>query len=144
MKRTVAVLGGLLLTAGLVITGCNRGNNTTSPDDSSQAPVGVTNEQSAMQYFAANDEFVTNDERAFADNLMAPTDYNDAFQKTDAAIAPLRWGRFITSVSRTTTVVAANDTMSVVHVARVVSGTLKIRTTIGGADTTIAKAFHRT
>ena len=144
MKRTVAVLGGLLLTAGLVITGCNRGNNTTSPDDSSQAPVGVTNEQSAMQYFAAIDEFVTNDERAFADNLMAPTDYNDAFQKTDAAIAPLRWGRFITSVSRTTTVVAANDTMSVVHVTRVVSGTLKIRTTIGGADTTIAKALTDT
>ncbi len=145
MMRRAAVLGGLLLTAGLVITGCNK-DSTTSPDTSGsgQAPVGVTNEQSAMQYFAANDEFVTNDEKAFADNMIAPTDYNDAVQKTDAAITPLRWGRFITSVTRTTTVVSTSDTMSVVHVDRMISGTLKIKTTIGGVDTTISKAFSDT
>ncbi len=144
MIRRAAVLGGLLLTAGLVITGCNKDNNATSPDASGQAPAGVTNEQSAMQYFAANDEFVTNDEKAFADNTVAPTDYNDAFQKTHAAITPLRWGRFITSQTRTTTVVFTNDTMSVVHVDRIISGLLKIKTTIGGTDTTIAKAFTDT
>ena len=35
---------------------------------------------------------------------IAPTDYDETVSKVDAAITPLRWGRFVTSVTRTVTV----------------------------------------
>jgi hypothetical protein len=144
MKKAWGIIGGIALAAGMIISGCQK-NSIDGGPDSNQPPSGVSNEQSAMQYFAATDEFVTNDEKAFADQTMAPTDYNDAFQKTDAAITPLRWGRFVTSVTRTTSAtVQSGDTMSVVHVSRVINGLLKIKTTIGGVDTVIMKSFTDT
>ena len=80
-----------------------------------------------MQYFAKNDEFVANDEETFADKAVETFDYG-TFGKVDAAITPLRWGRFVTSVTRTvTTTIQPGDTIAIAVVDKNIIGTLKIR-----------------
>ncbi len=120
---------------GLGMMGCNR---ETAPEE--QSPAGVSNELSAMQYYAANDEFVKGDEVTFADKDVEPMDYT-TFGKIDAAIAPVRWGRFITNVTRTVTVIVQpGDTTAIAKVEKLVTGTLRIRGTTGAGDTvTITK-----
>ncbi len=147
MKRGFALFGGVVILAGLTITGCKKDDNALTSSD--QAPAGVTNEQTAMANAAASDEFVTNsaDVYSFGDQAMAPTDYNDgtSLSKTDTAITPLRWGRFITSVTRNITVsVQPGDTLAYAHVTRSVSGVLKIKTTINGVDSVFSKPFADT
>ena len=93
---------------------------------------------------AAADAFVANgaDVYAFSDPKIAATDYSDATAKTDSAITPRRWGRFITSVTDSTTVVSVSgDTLSTVLVQRTVSGTFKIKATVNGVDSVISKPF---
>ena len=147
MKRVFSLFGVLSLLAGLTLMGCQKDNSTGPASD--QPPAGVTNEQTAMVNSAAADEFVTNaaDVYAFADPAVAPTNYSDAtgLSKTDTSITPLRWGRFITSVTRTINLnVLPGDTMAVAHVTRAVSGTLKIRTSINGVDSVFTKPFADT
>ncbi len=144
MKKTRTILWILSLLVGLAVIGCQKDNVSGSNTD--QAPAGVSNEQSAMKYFAQNDEFVTNDESAFADKAIAPTDYDESFSKVDAAITPLRWGRFVTSVTRTVTVtIQPGDSISVARIDRIIIGTLKIRAISGTGDTsTITKNFQDT
>ncbi len=146
MKKFLSLIGLLALLAGLTITGCKK-DDTTAPSD--QAPAGVTDEQSAMANAASTDEFVTDasDVYAFSDAGIAPTNYSDAtsLSKIDTAINPLRWGRFINSITRTINVtVLPGDTLAYAHVTRMVSGTLKIRTTLDGVDTVFTKAFTDT
>jgi hypothetical protein len=138
VKKTVMYMFSLLLVAGMLVTGCKK--NDGPIDDT--APVGVTNEEQAMKYFAVNDEFVANDEVTFTDNAIQPFDYG-TFGKVDAAVTPVRWGRFITSVTRTvTSVVQPGDTISVSHVEKLIVGTLKIRAiTANGDSVTIEKPF---
>ncbi len=147
MKRVFPLFGVLALLAGLTITGCRKDDTTAPTGD--QPPAGVTNEQTAMANSASTDEFVTNaaDVYAFADPGVAPTNYSDAtgLSKTDTAINPLRWGRFISSISRTIDVnILPGDTMAFAHITRTVIGTLKIRTTIGGVDSVFTKPFADT
>jgi hypothetical protein len=132
MKRVSAVLLTLAVCAGLGVLGCNK---ETGPGE--QAPAGVTNEQSAMEYYAANDEFVMNDEITFADKEVEPMDYS-TFGKIDAAVTPLRWGRFITSITKTVTItVQPGDTTAVGKVEKTIVGTLKIRAKTEAGDTVV-------
>jgi hypothetical protein len=137
MKQTTMVLLAAVMTTGLLVTGCKKDNG---PDEA--APVGVTNEEQAMQYFAKNDEFVANDEQTFEDKAIENFDYG-TFGKVDAAITPLRWGRFVTSVTRTvTTTIQPGDTIAIAVVDKSITGTLKIRGINGTGDTvTIEKPF---
>ncbi len=142
MKKTLTILWILSLVISLAVVGCKKDDVTGTTSD--QAPAGVTNEQSAMKYFAQNDEFVNNDEVAFTDKSIAPTDYDETVAKVDAAITPLRWGRFVTSVTRTVTVTTQpGDTISVARIDRAITGVLKIRTITSTGDTvTITKNFQ--
>lgn len=138
MKKSLLLVSSLVMLAGLFVGGCKKDNG---PDDE-LAPSGVTNEEQAMTYFAKNDEFVTNDEVTFADASIQPFDYG-TFGKVDASVTPIRWGRFVTSVTRTvTTVIQSGDSIAVSHVDKVIVGTLKIRAITAGGDTiTIDKPF---
>lgn len=138
MKRTTMVLMAAVMLTGVLVTGCKKDNG---PEEA--APVGVTNEEQAMQYFAKSDEFVANDEETFADKSIESFDYG-TFGKVDAAITPLRWGRFVTSVTRTvTTTIQPGDTIAIAMVDKSISGTLKIRGVNGTGDTvTIEKPFN--
>ena len=132
MKKNLA-LSWLL--AGLVglfgVAGCER-------DNSESPPPGVgSNEQSAMKYYAANDEFVQNDQVTFADQEVEPADYG-TFGKLDAAVTPLRFGRFITNVSTTVTVdIQPGDTLAISHVAKVITGVFKIKAVTATGDTVL-------
>jgi hypothetical protein len=128
------MLWAAMAIVGLFATGCNKSAN--GPEDEN-APTGVTNEQSARLYFANNDEFVNNDEQSIDDQEVQPTDYG-TFGKIDAAITPLRWGRFVRNVSRTATdTVYRGDSIAVVHIRKVITGVLKIRAINGAGDTVL-------
>jgi hypothetical protein len=143
MKQPRTILWALVFLASLAVIGCKKDDAVVSTS-SDQAPVGVTNEQSAMSYFAQNDEFVNNDEVAFADKAIAPTDYDESLGKVDEAITPLRWGRFVNSITRTvTTTTQPGDTISIARVERTINGVLKIRTLSATGDTiTLTKNFQ--
>ncbi len=139
MKKSQVLLWALSIVTGVLIVGCTKNDGTgpsgTGPSD--LAPAGVTNEVQAMNYFAASDAFVTNDEVTFADQTIATANYG-TFGKVDAAVTPLRWGRFVTSVTKTiNTTVQPGDTSALVTIDKVVSGTLKISARTGAGDTTI-------
>lgn len=138
MKFSAVLTLSVLLLAGLFVTGCNKDNG---PEE--QAPVGVTNEEQAMQYFAENDEFVANDEETFSDEAIQPFDYG-TFGKVDAAVTPLRWGRFTSSITRTvTSTIQPGDTIAIALVEKNILGTLKIRALNQNGDTvTIEKPFN--
>jgi hypothetical protein len=138
MKRSTMILMGAVMMTGLLVTGCKKDNG---PDE--VAPVGVSNEEQAMQYFAKSDEFVANDEETFADQSIQNFDYG-TFGKIDAAITPIRWGRFVTSVTRTvTTTVQPGDSIAIAVVDKNITGTLKIRGLNQNGDTvTIDKPFN--
>ena len=138
MKKSLATLIATCMLTGLFVAGCSKDNG---PDE--QAPAGVSNEEQAMKYFAENDEFVANDEETFADNAIEAFDYG-TFGKTDASITPLRWGRFVTSVTRTvTTTIEPGDTIAIARVDKNITGTLKIRALNANGDTvTIDKPFN--
>lgn len=138
MKKTTMTLLSALMLTGLLVSGCKQEDG---PDEA--APVGVTNEEQAMTYFATNDEFVVNDEETFTDKAIENFDYG-TFGKVDAAITPLRWGRFVSSVTRTvTTTIQPGDTIAIATVDKNIVGTLKIRGIDASGDTiTIDKPFH--
>lgn len=124
---------------GLVITACDR--NEVNPDDT--APPGVgSSEISAIRYYAANDEFVKNDEQTFSDREVQPTDYN-TFGKIQADITPLRWGRIVNRVATNIDVnILPGDTIAIAHVHKNIVGVLKILALDGNGDTVrLQKAF---
>jgi hypothetical protein len=137
MKRLSALMLCLVATMTLLVVGCQKG---TEPD--AQVPPGVTNEEQAMKYFAENDEFVVNDEVTFTDKDVQPFEYG-TFGKVDAAVTPLRFGRIVTNITRSTTVaVQPGDTISIALVQKTVVGTFKIRALRAPGDTiTIEKPF---
>jgi hypothetical protein len=127
------VLGGMLLAAAVLITGCTKKESQVD----SAAPAGVTNEVQAMQNLAVSDAFVQNDEMTMADQSIQTFNYG-TFGKVDAAITPMRWGRFIASVTKTvTTTTQPGDSIAIALVEKVVTGTLKIQGRTGTGDTVI-------
>ncbi len=138
MKASFVKLLSVFMLTGLFIAGCNK---DSGPEE--VAPIGVTNEEQAMKYFALNDEFVANDEETFTDKTIEPFDYG-TFGKVEAGITPLRWGRLVSSVTRTaTTTIQPGDTIAVTLVEKNIMGTLKIRAIAQNGDTvTIDKPFN--
>ena len=132
MKRILALPW---LLAGLVglfaAAGCER-------DSTEDPPPGVgSTEQSAMKYYAENDEFVKNDEQTFSDRDIEPADYG-TFGEIQVGITPLRFGRFIRNVSTTVTVeIQPGDSLAVAHVAKVITGVFKIRAVNSNGDTVL-------
>jgi hypothetical protein len=118
------------------------GGNKEATEPSEMPPAGVTSEQTAMEFYAANDEFVQNDEITFADKDVEPTDYG-TFGKTDASVTPLRWGRIVTSITKTVTIeVQPGDTVAIGTVEKTIIGQLKIRAIAETGDTvTLSKPF---
>jgi hypothetical protein len=135
MKKSIVLLM-LLAAAGILMIGCKQDEG---PGE--QPPTGVSNEQQAIIYSAANDEFVKNDEITFVDADVQPTDYaNFGLAKTDAAVTPLRWGRSITNVTKNVTVnVQPGDTIAIAKVEKTLSGELKIKALTAGGDTIVIK-----
>ncbi len=140
MKKSFALLWTIAVTVGLLVTGCNK---TANGPEEGGAPAGVTDEQSAMKTAAENDEFVKNDELTFADQAITSTDYAYVAGQIQASITPIRWGRFITSVTRQTTVtIQPGDTIAIVRVHKTINGTLKIRAiTLLGDTVLVEKPF---
>ncbi len=137
MKKNLALPW---LLAGLVglfaAAGCERDNGANPPSG-----VGST-EQTAMKYYAENDDFVKNDETTISDREIEPADYG-SFGKVDASITPIRFGRFISNVSKTITVeIQPGDTLAIAHVAKVITGVFKIKAVTAAAETVrIEKPF---
>lgn len=125
MSRSAFWLAAFL--AGSILAGCSKDDVAGTDDDQGTAPVGVNNETEAMKYYAAQDEFVKNDEATFTDDEMQPTDYG-TFGKIDAAITPLRWGRFVSTVTTNITVtVQTGDSLAIAHVEKTIEGTFRVR-----------------
>jgi hypothetical protein len=136
MKISIAVAGGMLALGGLFIAGCTKHDG--GPIDASSANL---NQIAQIQAQALADPFVQSDEVTFSDQSLQPTDYG-SLGKVDAPITPLRWGRFISGVTRTvTTTILPGDTMAVAHVEKTITGTFRIKGTEGNIDTVISKPF---
>lgn len=135
MKQSLALLWTIVATVGLLVVGCNK---TANGPENEAPPAGVTDEQSAMKVAAENDEFVKNDEITFSDQAIASTEYAYVAGVIQAEVTPLRWGRFITSVTRQVTVtIQPGDTIAVAHVHKVINGTLKIKAVNTSGDTVL-------
>jgi len=139
MTKSLTLLWSMIALAGLLVSGCNK-DQVIVDDDT--PPPGVTNEQDAIKYYAENDEFVRNDEQTFTDEDIQPMG-NGAFGMIEAEITPLRFGRFVTSVTTTVTVtVQPGDSIAIAHVHKDISGDFKILAINGAGDTVlIVKAF---
>jgi hypothetical protein len=132
MKHQSAMIGGTLLIAGLLVAGCHK-NDIAGPEGSG----GSASDFAAIKAAVLADPFVQNDEVTFSDQDMEPTDYG-TFGKIDAAITPLRWGRFISGYSvNVTTTVDPGDTTATATVQKTFTGTLKIRGITGAGDTVV-------
>ena len=135
MKKGLFVVWGALLMGLPFVMGCDQ----SATELEATAPIGVSSEEEAIRYFAANDEFVLNDEQTLDDQSLEPFDYG-TFGKITAEITPLRFGRFITGVSRAIDVdFDTGDTIAVAHVTKEVTGVLKIRGIGAAGDTVIVE-----
>lgn len=132
MKLSAVFAWILAAAMGLAVSACDR--NEVNPDDI--APPGVgSSEISAIKYYAANDEFVKNDEQTFTDREIQPTDYG-TFGKIQANITPLRWGRFVNRVVTNVDVdILPGDTIAIAHVHKNISGILRILALDANGDT---------
>ena len=109
---------GLVLLAG--ISGCD---NSTEPSQGIP-PASVTNEIEAMQYYAAADAFVANEQQTFSD--LAMYDADGTFG-SPSPIIPVSFGRFIGNVTvATTTTIETGDSLATVKVDKDITGTLRI------------------
>ena len=132
MKHGLAVLSGMVGMAALLAAGCS---NQPSGPNTDVAPAGVTNETDAMKSQALQDQFVANTEETFQDDAIEPMDYG-TFGKVEAAITPLRFGRFITSVTATATVTTQpGDSIAIVNIQKTIEGVLKIKALDSNGDT---------
>ncbi len=96
MKKSFGAMMLMVALAGMLVVGCKK-DDGAGPSD--QAPAGVSNELQAMTYYSSNDAFVVNDEQTIADQSIETMNYG-TFGKIDATITPIRWGRFITNITK--------------------------------------------
>jgi len=130
-----------LALVGLLVAGC--ADEQTGPGDAEGAPVGVTTEQEAIEYYAVNDPFVANDEETFADREVTAPDAG-SFGKIDAAVTPIRFGRVITGITKTVeTTVEPGDTVAIAHVTKDITGMFKILAVTAANETVrVEKPFN--
>jgi len=140
-SRFLAALPVLALAGSLALQGCTKEDAITDPLN--QPPAGVTTEEAAIRYFALADEFSTNAEVTMEDGEMYPAEYGTV-GKISAGITPLRFGRFIRSVTRTVEVtMQAGDSLAFADVTKDIYGVFRIRGLNGDMDTvTVNKEFH--
>jgi hypothetical protein len=113
-----------LALAGLLIAGCS--DNQVEPGDGDAAPLGVTTEEQAIEYYAVNDEFVANEEETFTDREVTAPDAG-SFGKIDAAVTPIRFGRMITGITKTVeTTFEPGDDFAIAHITKDITGVFKI------------------
>lgn len=143
MKRTAFRFAApaAALAASILLAGCSKDDNPVDPLN--HPPAGVTTEQGAIEYFALNDGFTANTEVTMDDGDLQPAEYGVA-GKVAADITPLRFGRFITSVTRTVEVeFEPGDSVAEATVVKDILGVFRIRGIAEGGDTvTVEKEFH--
>lgn len=136
MRTFLSAIRLSAVVVAISIAGCTRENPVTVNE---QPPPGVTNEETAMKYMAGNDEFVRNDEQTFDDQAVQPADY-DLFGKLSADITPIRFGRFITSVTKTITItIQSGDSIAIAAVDKDIVGVFKIRAITNAGDTVLVE-----
>ena len=132
-KSHVAKLAAFALVLPL-LAGCDQNTEPIEP-----APGGVTTEVEAMKYFATNDEFVVNAEATMDDGEVAPVEFG-TFGKIDADMTPLRFGRFVSGMTRTVEIeTEPGDTIAIAHVTRTVNGVLKVRGVNAAQETVLVE-----
>jgi hypothetical protein len=132
-KSLIGSLAAVALVLPL-LAGCDQ---TTEPIES--APAGVANEVDAMKYFATNDEFVVNAEATLDDGEIASVDFG-TFGKIDAEITPLRFGRFVTGITKNVELeIEPGDTIAIAHVTRTANGVLKVRGVNAAQETVLVE-----
>ena len=137
MQKSMKFVWMFLAVAGLVLTGCRKEDIITPLGN--EPPAGVTDETSAMKNLAVNDEFVRNDEETFNDAEIVPGEYG-TFEKVSADLTPLRYGRFITSITRTVTLtIDSSDTIAVAVIDKDIVGVFKIKGIDGIGDTVLVE-----
>lgn len=135
------LFAALALAAGVLLTGCTKEDSIVDPTN--QPPAGVTDERSAISQSAASDEYSSNGESTMHDGEMQPASYS-SFGEISADITPLRFGRFITRVTKSVEVeFEEGDSTAVATVTKDIYGVFKIRGIAGEGDTvTVEKEFH--
>ena len=130
-----------LAVMGLLIASCS--DNQVGPAGNDAAPVGVTTEEQAIKYYAANDAFVTNDDETFTDREVTAPDAG-SFGKIDAAVRPLRFGRIVTGITKTVeTTVEPGDSVTIAHVTKNITGIFKILAVTAANETVmVEKPFN--
>ena len=144
MKRRTTFTAAVCATAlavSLFAAGCSDDDNPVDPQN--QPPPGATDETSTIRAIALSDGFSANDEVTMHDGQLQPAEYGLA-GKVAADITPLRFGRFITSVTKNVEVTyGPGDTTAEAMVTKDILGTFRIRGINGAGDTvTVEKAFH--
>jgi len=139
--RLLGALPLLALAGSLLLQGCTSEDSVIDPLN--QPPAGVNDEVAAIKYFALADEFSSNTEVTMEDGEMYPAEYGSV-GKISADITPLRFGRFIRSVTRTVEVtMEPGDSIAVANVTKDIFGVFRIRGIDGDMDTvTVVKEFH--
>jgi hypothetical protein len=140
-RSRAGVYAGVLAGALLLLAGCSKDDNPVDPLN--QPPAGVNDEQAAIRYFALNDDFSANAEATLNDGEMQPVEYGLA-GKVAADITPIRFGRFITSVTKNVVVTPGpGDSLADAMVTKDILGVFRIRGINGSGDTvTVSKDFH--
>lgn len=143
------LFSALLLAGSLFLAGCNKEDAIVDP--ANQPPAGVTDERSAIQQSALGDEYSSNSEPTMEDGEMQPASYessggisSEIGVEIDAAIRPLRFGRFIHRVVRNVEVeFESGDSVAEAKVTKDIYGVFKVRGISGEGDTvTVEKEFH--
>jgi len=112
------------------IGGC--AENSMEPSDG-VPPGSVTNETEAMQYYAAADAFVSNEEQTFSDVAL---DAIEGPHGITAPIIPVSWGRFVANVTvTTTTTIETGDSLATVKVDKDITGAFRILAKYSLSDT---------
>jgi hypothetical protein len=139
--KSIHVLLATILAGSLFLAGCSKEDSIVDPLN--QPPAGVTTEEGAIQNLALTDEFTANTEVTLNDGDLLPVEYG-IVGKIAAEITPLRFGRFITSITRNVVVqYQPGDSIAEAMVTRDILGVFKVRGINGGGDTvTVAKDFH--
>ena len=124
-KTFTAAVCTAALAAALFAAGCSDDDNPVDPQN--QPPPGATDETSAIRAFALSDGFSANDEATMDDGQMQPTEYG-VTGKMAADITPLRFGRFITSVTKNVEVTyGPGDTTAEALVTKDILGVFRVR-----------------
>jgi len=133
------VAGALMIYA----FGCSeKDNQIVDPQTSNNA------NSSAIASVISSDDFFLTEEPNLEDGQAMPLEYGSAFDKTDSAIFPIRFGKKIDKVDRSTTYDQQSDSVVIATTTRTITGRFFIVGSYSNsgrsADTVIRKPFVET